>query len=207
MIVMYRKMEEFTLEKIESKCNWDEGFAVSLDEITGVSEEVPPIKRYLSHMKDMYYDKIAVNDTLNQNDPLIYEFYALEAPVDGGDIAFGTSIVYPGQIGDEYFMTKGHFHSKKMTAEVYYCLRGNGYILIENEDGKQKSMEFRPGQAVYVPKGYAHRTVNVGSTPLVFFYSFRADAGHDYKSIERKGFRSILVSRNGPQIVPNPLLK
>ena len=40
------------------------------------------------------------------NDQLVYEFYELGAPEHPGDIAFGTSIVYPGTVG-EYFMTTG----------------------------------------------------------------------------------------------------
>ena len=40
-----------------------------------------------------------------------------------------------------------------------------------------------------VAPGFAHRMVNTGSRPLVSFYVFRADAGHDYAAIEASGFR------------------
>lgn len=56
-----------------------------------------------------------------QTTSLVYEFYELGAPEHPGDIAFGTSIVYPGTVGGEYFMTNGHFHTILETAEVYIC--------------------------------------------------------------------------------------
>ena len=62
-----------------------------------------------------------------------------------------------------------------------------------------------PGQAAYVPKRYAHRSINTGSTPLVTFFAFRGDAGHNYGTIETKGFRKIVVEKNGqPEIIDNP---
>jgi glucose-6-phosphate isomerase len=77
-------------------------------------------------MKSMYSDTDAVHEILEKEDPLIYEFYELGAPERAGDLAFGTTILYPGRIGQEYYMTKGHFHKHLETAEVYYTLRGGG---------------------------------------------------------------------------------
>ncbi len=62
-----------------------------------------------------------------------------------------------------------------------------------------------PGSCVYVPGRYAHRSINTGSDPLVMFFVFRADAGHDYGTIETKGFRKLIIEKNGrPTIVDNP---
>jgi glucose-6-phosphate isomerase len=62
-----------------------------------------------------------------------------------------------------------------------------------------------PGAAVYVPKRYAHRSINTGSDPMVTFFVFRADAGHDYGTIEQKGFRKLVVAREGnPVMIDNP---
>jgi glucose-6-phosphate isomerase len=63
----------------------------------------------------------------------------------------------------------------------------------------------RRGTVNYVPGGWAHRSVNVGDEPLVFFAAFPADAGYDYKTIEEQGFPVLLVKRGGvPEVVPNP---
>ena len=101
----------------------------------GLCPERESSKRYLSDVKNIFYDTAETEKKLAAGNQLIYEFYELPMPQDDGDLAFGTSITYPGTIGDEYFMTKGHFHSILNTAEVYYCLSGNGMMMMENSDG------------------------------------------------------------------------
>jgi glucose-6-phosphate isomerase len=156
-------------------------------------------------MKGMYADQEAYEAMLRDGDPLVYEFYELGLPETPGNISFGCSIVYPGKVGDEYFMTKGHFHTILDTAEVYYCLTGQGLMLMENPEGDVYAEAFRPGNAVYVPGRFAHRSINTGTETMVTFYAFRSDAGHDYGTIEEKGFRKIAVERGGePALVDNP---
>lgn len=173
---------------------------------TGLSTTTESTKRQLSRMKGMYYDEQAFDEKVSkENDPLIYEFYELEVPLTEGDILFGTSIVYPGKVGNEYYMTKGHFHTILETGEVYYCLSGNGYMLMENPEGDWQIERFAQGQAVYVPPRYAHRSINIGDQPLVTFFSFRADAGHDYGTIETKGYRKLVVEKDGKaEVIDNP---
>lgn len=181
-------------------------FDIEFDMETGLSNAKKSTRRYLSDMANMFYDTEKVAEILKNDNPLIYEFYEIGIPETMGDIAFGTSIVYPGKIGDEYFMTKGHFHTVLDTAEVYLCIRGKGYMLMETPEGEWDVREFVPGKAVYVPKRWAHRSVNVSSTePLITFFAFRADAGHDYRTIETKGFRKLVVERDGkPMVIDNP---
>ncbi|MDK2801528.1 MAG: glucose-6-phosphate isomerase, archaeal [Clostridiales bacterium] len=174
----------------------------------GLSDSKKSLKRYLSDMKGMYLDEEALNHKVQQENSLVYEFYDLGMPETAGDLAFGTSITYPGKVGDEYFMTKGHFHTILDTAEVYYCIAGRGYMLMENPEGEWNVQELTPGKAVYVPKRFAHRSVNIGSEPFITFFTFRADAGHDYGTIESKGFRKLIVERDGkPEIIDNPKWK
>ena len=123
------------------------------DPVTGLSGDVEPIRRKLSAMSGMYADQQAFDAMVADGDPLVYEFYDLAVPADAGEIAFGTSITYPGKVGDEYFMTKGHFHSILETAEVYYCLRGEGRMLMENPEGDWEIAELTAGAAVYVGNG------------------------------------------------------
>ncbi len=185
------------------------GFTLDFDRDSGMSLGVDTGKRYLSQMRGMYHDDAAFDRLVREKDALVYEFHGLPAPETDGDLAFGASIVYPGKVGDEYFMTKGHFHTILDTAEVYYCLSGRGYMLMENPEGDWRALALSPGKAVYVPPRYAHRSINVGAdAPLVTFFVFRADAGHDYGSIETKGYRKLLVEREGePQVVDNPKWK
>ena len=186
--------------------DWGRGFSVDFSLIDGLSKSAASTKRYLSNMRDMYSDGESAAMTLAEGDPLIYEFYELGAPADAGDLAFGTSIVYPGKVGKEYFMTKGHFHTILDTAEVYFVLSGRGCMLTENHEGDVVLHELEKEKAVYVPKGYAHRSINTGNEPLVTFFSFRGDAGHDYGSIETTGYRKLVVEGEDgkPIMVDNP---
>ncbi len=180
-------------------------FSVDFDLVNGMSKKGESTKRMLSNMKGMFYDNDAYDKAMAEGDQLIYEFYELGCPEEAGQLAFGTSITYPGKVGDEYNMTKGHFHTILETAEVYYCLSGEGYMMMENPEGDVKVAELRPGEALYVPERYAHRSINTGSTPLVTFFVFRGDAGHDYGTIETKGYRKLIVEKDGkPVVVDNP---
>jgi glucose-6-phosphate isomerase len=173
---------------------------------TGLSNTKESLQRKLSKMKGMFHDADAYDKALAAEDTLVYEFYDMGVPESEKEVAYGTSITYPGKVGDEYFMTKGHFHTILDTAEVYYCLRGRGYMLMENPEGDWEARELTPGKALYVPARYAHRSINVSdSEPLVTFYAFPGNAGHDYGTIETKGFRKLIVERNGkPEIIDNP---
>lgn len=185
--------------------NWDTSFLVDFDMQTGRSKVATPSIRKLSQMKTMFHDVEAAEEILKTEDPVIYEWHELGCPERPGDLAFGTTILYNGKVGDEYFMTKGHFHTILDTAEVYYLLDGEGYMVMENPEGDTIEMPLSKGTVVYVPRRYAHRTVNTGDRPLVTFFVFGADAGHDYGTIETKGYHKMVVERDGkPAIVDNP---
>jgi len=187
------------------KFNWENAFSIDFDLETGFSKNAVTTKRYLSQMKEMFCDQEAAAEILQREDPLIYEFYELGVPETEGNMAFGTTIIYPGKVGSEYFMTKGHFHTVLETAEVYYTLSGEGYMVMENPEGNTAEMALKKGEALYVPKRYAHRSVNTGSQPLIMFFTFPADAGHDYGTIETKGYHKMLLEEAGhPIIIDNP---
>jgi glucose-6-phosphate isomerase len=189
----------------ESNFDWIRGFVADFSLAEGLSKTAVPTKRFLSSMKGMFADEEAYEKMLRSGDPLVYEFYEMGAPEDAGDVAFGSSITYPGIVGGEYFMTKGHFHTVLETAEIYYTLSGEGLMLTENPEGDVVAHPLAPGKAVYVPKRYAHRSINTGNLPLVTFFAFRGDAGHDYATIETKGFRKLVLKGEGgkPELVDN----
>ncbi len=176
---------------------------------TGISPEIESKKRMLSDMEGMYFDNNKLKEIVKRRDLIVYEFYDLGIKADPSELAYGTTIVYPGKVGAEYFMTKGHFHEKIETAEIYYCLRGYGYLLMENPEGDVEVREMKPGISVYVPPRFAHRSINISpDQPLILFFSFRADAGHDYKTIEKKGFRKLMIEQNDkPTLIDNPKWK
>lgn len=102
-------------------------------------------------------------------------------------------------------MTKGHFHVVLETAEVYYCLKGAGLMVMETPEGESSVAELVPGRVLYVLPRWAHRSVNIGKEDLATFFVYPGNAGHDYGTIEVKGFRKLLVDRDGkPTIIDNP---
>lgn len=163
------------------------------------------IVRHLSAMRGQFSDAAAFEAVLKHEDRVLYEVYAIERQEIDGELISGTSIVHPGKIGDEFHMTKGHFHSVVDTAEVYYCLHGEGVMVMETPEGEWAVEPLQPGRMLYVPPRWAHRSVNTGSTDLVTFFIYPAHAGHDYGTIETQGFRKLVLEQDGVMaIVDNP---
>jgi glucose-6-phosphate isomerase len=164
------------------------------------------VVRRLSAMEGQYADERSYEAMLAREDVVLYEVYEIRRSEASGELLHGTSIVHPGKVGDEYFMTKGHFHAVLDTAEVYYCLHGEGMMVMETPEGEWAVEELRPGRVLYVPPRWAHRSVNTGNgQDLVTFFIYPGHAGHDYGAIESQGFRKLVLERDGgPQIVDNP---
>lgn len=164
------------------------------------------ITRTLSSMKGQYLDTAAYEAILAEEDRLLYEVFEIRRPEIAGELLHGLSVVHPGKVGREYFMTKGHFHTVLETAEVYYCLKGRGCMVMETPEGDWAVEELRPGRVLYVPPRWAHRSVNTGADEdLVTFFVYPGHSGHDYGTIEQQGFRKLVVEENGqPKIIDNP---
>ena len=166
------------------------------------------IRRTLASMQGQYCDPAAYEALLAKGDALLYEVYELNRPHKAGEVLHGISIVHPGRVGEEYFMTKGHFHTVLETAEIYYCLSGQGAMVMETPEGEWAVEALSPGRVLYVPPRWAHRSVNTGAEDLITFFAYPGHAGHDYGTIEQQGFRKLIVERDGrPEIVDNPRWK
>jgi glucose-6-phosphate isomerase len=179
-------------------------FSVSVPDET-LSEYDDYIVRRLSAMEGQYLDRQAFKAMLSQ-DPVLYEVYEIRRPESAGELMSGITMVHPGKVGEEYFMTKGHFHTVLDAAEIYYCLKGQGAMVMETPEGESAIEELRPGRVLYVPPRWAHRSVNTGQHDnLMMFFAYPANAGHDYGTIEQQGFRKLVVERDGrPQVIDNP---
>jgi glucose-6-phosphate isomerase, archaeal len=162
--------------------------------------------RRLSSMNGQFFDQQAYKTQLEKEDLTLYEVYELKRPEEEGELLHGISIVHPGKVGIEYFMTKGHFHTVLGTAEIYHCLKGVGMMVMETPEGEWAVEELCPGRILYVPPRWAHRSVNTGNQEdLVTFFVYPGNAGHDYGTIESQGFRKLAFEVNGQlQITDNP---
>lgn len=164
--------------------------------------------RRLSDMKGMFLDPEAEQRILEKENPIIYSFSEKVLPEENGHLQLATTTIHPGRIGEEYFMTKGHYHRRPDTSEVYLGLEGEGYLLVQTEKGEFESLPIHPGTVAYIPPYWGHRMVNTGLKPFVFFAVYPGDAGHNYGDIERTGFAKVLVEREGKTLlIDNPKWK
>jgi len=164
------------------------------------------IQRRLSALKGQFLDEAAFGKMLSEDDRLIYEVYEIHRPEIEGELLMGISIVHPGKVGREFYMTKGHFHTVLDTAETYYCMHGEGFMVMETPEGETDVEPLSPGKVLYVPPGWAHRSVCTSrKEDLVTFFAYPGNSGHDYGTIEQVGFRKLVVEcEKGPEIIDNP---
>lgn len=163
----------------------------------------PIVERRLSDLRECFTDAAAYDSLLDKDDTLLYAVTAVESASGEGDLHYGLGVLYPGKVGGEYFMTKGHLHAWRPAAEVYVGLAGKGVMLLEDEEAGESRLEpLERNSIVYVPGHTAHRTMNTGAEPLVYLGIYPARAGHDYSAIAERNFRMTVVERNGkPEMI------
>jgi glucose-6-phosphate isomerase, archaeal len=157
-------------------------------------------RRHTSDLGMMFQDQSAVKAMKETGDPLVYEIFYYGFKTSKSDMALGVTRIQPGLVGDEYFMTKGHYHEADDEPEIYFCVMGEGYLLMEEKGGEFAAEKWQPGTITHIPPMWAHRVVNTGETPLVFVASYHLAAGHDYEPIIAGGFLKRLVAKDGNAI-------
>lgn len=134
---------------------------------------------------------------------VVYEVDAYKPVPDDtpGGLFFGITRIQPGQVGDEYFMTRGHFHALSDRSEFYWGIKGEGMLILMDRSRKVWVEKMYPGSLHYIPAHIAHRVANTGSDILSFGACWPADAGYDYEEIRLHGFSGRLLNVNGfPQL-------
>lgn len=175
------------------------------DPINATVPGSPVIERRLSDLRDVFADTCAYDDALNQQgDALVYTVTSV-TPADGdGQLHYGIGKIMPGRIGQEYYLTRGHFHAWRVAAEVYVGLSGTGLMLLEDETGQTtRSFDLIPNSMVYVPGHTAHRTVNTGDEPLTYIGIYPSQAGHDYGTLAERNFSKVVIAQNGKPTIMN----
>ena len=173
-------------------------FSVYINPDTGEMENAKNhLIRKASDMKGYYKDENALKEIIEKgNDPLHYEVFEVPVPEEYGQLMYCISKLQPGKVGDEFFLTKGHYHTIVETSEIYYCLRGEGYMMMKTADGQCVAEKMERGRMVYVPPFWAHRSINTGIEPLVSFCVYPGDAGHNYGDIATEGFPKRVFLKN-----------
>ena len=159
----------------------------------GIEERV----KMLGKLTGLFHDEAALSRMDPETEVYRVRFWKPVPEGTTGGLFWGSTTIHPGLVGDEYFMTHGHFHSIRDRAELYATVKGTGAMLFMNEAGKTWCQTMTPGSVHYIPGNVAHRVVNTGSEPLVFLASWPSDAGHDYGTIRAGGFGKRMVKRDG----------
>ena len=160
-------------------------------------------QRRLDEITSIFLDQEAVKRLPSQT--IVYQVQSWQPVAEGtpGGLFFGTSTIMHGKVGQEYFMTKGHFHAQSDQAEFYWGVRGKGVLIFMDRDRKTWGEEVFPGSLHYIGKDIAHRLANTGDENLVVGACWPSEAGHDYEEIARNGFSARLIEIDGqPILVP-----
>jgi len=135
----------------------------------------------LHQLEGVFADTLA----FRQCDPerCVYDVEMFNSPTVDGALFVGVTHLYPGKVGNEYFMTRGHFHQRREQGEVYFGLRGSGVLLLQNEQGDARLEKVTPGSVHIIPGFTAHRLINTGEETLSALAVWPCSAGHDYAAL------------------------
>jgi glucose-6-phosphate isomerase len=150
----------------------------------------------IADLKGLFVSEEAFNRLVaSRGGDLVYEVYEFRPDrVAPHELVFGTSTLQAGKCGEEFFMTRGHIHTRTDRPEIYFCQSGRGVMHMEAPDGTTRPIEMTAGAVVYVPAFWVHRSVNIGDEPFITTFCYPSDAGQDYGIIERsRGMRTLIV--------------
>jgi len=157
-----------------------------------VGEQVKSAVRTIRDLEGIFRDEEARRAV--DPDALVYrvQSYCPDGEQEGG-LFWGATFLEPGMVGDEYYMTKGHFHAKRGRGEFYMTVKGTGALILMDERRHTAYQPMSPHTLHYIPGHTAHRVANTGDSVLSFLACWPSDAGHDYASIAVNGFSARLL--------------
>jgi len=171
-------------------------------------EPVISQQRVLKDIASIFLDQDALKNIPEET--TVYQVQSWLPVAEGtpGGLFFGTSTILPGKVGNEYFMTKGHYHAKSDRAEFYWGVQGKGMLMLMDRDRNTWAEEVYPGSLHYIGGDIAHRLANTGSENLIVGACWPSDAGHDYEQIATNGFSARLVEVDGkPELLDEKIRK
>ncbi len=167
-----------------------------------LGERVETVSRTLGDLEGVFADTEAFS-RISPDIPA-YEVSSFLPEKEGtpGGLYFGITYLHPGKVGNEYFMTKGHFHASIDRAEFYWGLEGEGMLILMDQTRRVWAERVFPGSLHYIPGGVAHRMANTGNGLFSFAACWPSDAGHNYQEIAAYGFSARLLEIDGkPQLI------
>ena len=177
---------------------------IRLEDFTLSGEPIAYQTRAMKELASIFRDQIAARAIAPETSVYAVQSWLPVAEGTQGALFFGVSTIMPGKVGNEYFMTKGHFHLKSDRAEFYWGVAGKGMLILMDQNNNTWGEEVSPGSLHYIGGNTAHRLANTGDCELIVGACWPADAGHDYETIAQNGFTARLLEIDGsPKFVQN----
>lgn len=150
----------------------------SIDLLTGRSGEPTSVRtvRDLAHL---------FTHADPSDERVVYRTYGMAGEdTEQPELRWATTVIEPGDVNGEPFMTRGHVHLKPERGEWMMTLNGSGELRLKRcgEGGGWlvHPEPMRAGSVHMIDGALAHRVVNTGSEPLAFVVVWLSDCGHDY---------------------------
>lgn len=137
-----------------------------------------------------YHEVAGLYECPRDDDPVVYEVYTHSAgPEAVGNLLWGLTVMKPVDSHGECNMTRGHFHEDRSCTEYYFCLRGEGLLLLMDESGETWAERMSEGSLHHIDGHLAHRCVNTSNTEELWVGAcWPTVSGHDYAAIEQREF-------------------
>jgi len=176
---------------------------IGLPDFSLSGEPVLNQQRSIAETGTIYNDQEAVNALPAETMAYTVQVWFPVPENTPAGLFFGTSTIMPGKVGNEYFMTKGHFHALSDRAEFYWGVQGKGMLLLMDRKRNTWAEEVYPGSLHYIGGETAHRLSNTGNENLIVGACWPSDAGYNYEEIAAHGFSARLVEIDGVPILVN----
>ena len=179
-----------------------EPMALTMDVSRGaLAPEGPTLSRRMTDLEGLFADREEWESACATGDPVVYEVISSPVPEVPRELPQSITTIHPGTCGGEFYMTKGHQHPDPQ-GEIYLGLEGTGGLLMF--DGTDtRWIDMQPGTIGYIPPGWAHRSINTGSTPYRFLAVYPGSAGHDYGWVLEHGMgHRVIRDGVGHSLIP-----
>jgi len=152
-------------------------FAKTISEIEKYARKgkTEKVKNVLKWYKDPHIKS-------SEKNKIVYQVFVKEfLPLN-----IALTVINPGNINGEYFMTKGHIH-KSLKEEFYVLLEGKGILFLQ-KGNKVKTIHLKKGELVLIEKSYAHRLINTGDKKLEVLTVYHEGSKPSYNFKFKKRF-------------------
>ena len=139
--------------------------------------------RDLNDMREVLYDQKWAKTAPNLE---LYYMHRMLQIKDG--LRYDITVIPPQMLGSEFAKTKGHNHAGYY-GELYIVLEGQGFYLYQKGDENKIEdvcvVKAKKGEAVAIPAGYGHVTINPSNRVLKTANWVRKDDKGDFSLFEK----------------------